>query len=53
MGNPNLEFSTGKILLLDKNRFLDTGHLRELYSFFRMISEIFVPVGTIRTPSFV
>ena len=53
MGNPNLEFSTGKILLLDKYRFLDPGHLRELYSFFRMISEIFVPVGIIRIPSLV
>ena len=30
MGNPNLEFSMGKILLLDKYRFLNPRHLREI-----------------------
>ena len=29
MGNPNLELSTGKIQLLDKNRFLDLGILEK------------------------
>ena len=51
MGNPNLEFTTGKILLLDKNRFLDLGHLREV-QFFRMINR-FLSLSTTRTPSFV
>ena len=53
MGNPNLEFTTGKILLRDKNRFLELGHLSEVVQFFRMINKIFVPVETTRTPSFV
>jgi hypothetical protein len=35
MGNPNLEFTTGKILLRDKNRFLELGHLREVVQFFQ------------------
>jgi len=35
MGNPNLEFSTGKILLLDKYRFFDPGYLREVVQFFQ------------------
>ena len=35
MGNPNLEFSTGKILLLDKYRFLDPRHFREVVKFFQ------------------